>query len=378
VTELETITAAEDFAALAPEWDGLVRAMPRPSPFLLHGWLDAWWRHHGDGGRLAVHVARHEGRLAGALPLCVQRRGGLRVLAFVGGGAAALADVLVAPDAPADTAAALAERAATANGHDLADLFGLPAHSRLAAALGPRRLALVPRAEAPVLELPDGWTALYESRTSGRHRSLVRRRRRQLGELGELTVEVARDPEALDGALEAAFALHAARWEGRPEASGFATPAGRAFHRDALRAVARLGVPRILLLRVDGRPVACNYYLLLCGTMFFHELAFDPAFGRFSPGYVATLDALAAAAGEGARRVEFLGGEERYKVELADRLEPLYEGLGLAATRRGSAAARLRMAAIAARRRAKRTPLRTVYYDHLAPARRAMSRVRSS
>jgi CelD/BcsL family acetyltransferase involved in cellulose biosynthesis len=377
MTEVATITAAEDFARLGTEWDALVRAMPRPSPFLLHGWLDAWWRHHGDGGRLAVHVAHNDGRLAGALPLCVQRRSGLRVLAFVGGGAAALADMLIAPDAPADTAALLAERAAAPNGHDLADLFGLPGQSRLAAALGPRRLALVPRAEAPVLELPDGWTALYESRTSGRHRSLVRRRRRQLGELGPVTVEIARDPDALAAALEDAFALHAARWEGRPEASGFATPAGRAFHRDALQAIAGLGVPRILILRVGGRPVACNYYLLLDGTMYFHELAFDPAFGRFSPGYVATLDALAAAAGEGARRVEFLGGEERYKLELADRLEPLYEGLGLAATLRGGAAARLRMAGLAARRRLKRTPLRTLYYDHLAPARRAMSRLRS-
>ena len=49
-----------------------------------------------------------------------------------------------------------------------------------------------------------------------------------------------------------------------------------------------------------------------------------------------TLDAIEAAAAEGATRVEFLGGAERYKLELADRLEPLYQGLGL----RGSRGAR--------------------------------------
>ena len=41
-------------------------------------------------------------------------------------------------------------------------------------------------------------------------------------------------------------------------------------------------------------------------------------------------DALANAFGEGATRVEFFGGMERYKMELTDRTEPLHEGLGLA------------------------------------------------
>ena len=50
--------------------------------------------------------------------------------------------------------------------------------------------------------------------------------------------------------------------------------------------------------------------------MYFHELAFDPALARWSPGQVATLEAIGAAAAEGARRVEFLGGAERYKLDL--------------------------------------------------------------
>ena len=42
--KLETISDGDAFAGLDARWDGLVRAMPRPSPFLLHGWLSAWWR----------------------------------------------------------------------------------------------------------------------------------------------------------------------------------------------------------------------------------------------------------------------------------------------------------------------------------------------
>ena len=376
IPRVTTIDDAERFAALAPEWDELVRAMPRPSPFLLHGWLLEWWRHHSHRGRLSVHVARDGQRLTGALPLFVERRLGVRVARFLGEDAAALADVLVADGADPSTVRLLVDHAAD-SGADVADLFGLPEDSRLAAAAGAGRLRLLARAEAPVLDLEPGWEAVYRSRTSSKRRNLHRRRRKQLSGFGEVTFEVARTLDELLPALEEAFRLHEARWRDLPEASGFATPEGRRFHRAALRALAPLDVARIALLRAGGRALACNYYFLLEGRMYFHELAFDPALARWSPGQVATLDAIEAAAAEGARRVEFLGGSERYKLELADRLEPLYQGLGLAATPRGRAMAAARAASLHARLRLKETPVQRLYYEGLAPARR-MARLASS
>ena len=365
---VHTITEPGELAALREEWDALVAAMRRPSPFLLHGWLLEWWRHHSDRGRLTVHVAREAGRLTGALPLFVEHRLGLRVARFLGEDAAALADVLVADGAGPSTAARLLEQAA-GSGADFADLFGLPVPSRLGSAAGAERLRLIARAEAPVLDLAPGWHAVYRAKTSAKRRNLHRRRRRQLEGFGAVTFEVARDLDELAPALEDAFRLHDARWRDRPEASGFATPAGRRFHRAALAALPP-GVPRIALLRIGGRAVACNYFFLLGDRMYFHELAFDPVLARWSPGQVATLEAIEAAASEGARRVEFLGGAERYKLELADRLEPLHQGLGLAATRRGRAAVTARTRAVHARRQLKQTPARRLYYEGLAPARR--------
>ena len=96
--ELETISSSDDFARLAYEWDPLVRTMPRPSPFLLHAWLDAWTRHYGEGPELTVHVARRDGRLVAALPLLVRRHLGLRAARFLGGRQSALGDLLLAPE----------------------------------------------------------------------------------------------------------------------------------------------------------------------------------------------------------------------------------------------------------------------------------------
>jgi len=373
-TRIEQVTTGEEFEALAAEWDDLVHAMPRPSPFMLHGWLTEWWRHHGEGAQLSVTVARQDGRLVAALPLVVRRRAGLRVASFMGEHAAVLPDLLLAEDADPSLGPQLAWLAPE---HcDVVDFHGLPAGSRIAGAF-PAQLTLIERIEAPVLDLSAGWEEVYRAKTTSKKRNLHKRRRRQLGELGELTATTARELPALAPALEEAFRLHAARWNGRPDGSCFATATGKRFHRAVLRRLAALDVARITLLQLDGRAIAFHYWFALGGCMYVHRLAFDPAVGRFSPGLVNTLDAIQAADDEGLTRVEFLGGDERYKVELADGFAPLYQAYGGPARVRGRAYTAAQLANIRLRLAAKRSPrLHRLYFEGLAPARRAIARVR--
>jgi CelD/BcsL family acetyltransferase involved in cellulose biosynthesis len=374
---LDVVRSVDGFASLAEEWDRLVRAMPRPSPFMLHGWLHEWLIHYADEAEPAVHVAWRGDTLVGALPLVRRRRLGLVVLAFAGEPHSALADLMLAPGEDESTGLRLVDLVAGGS-HDYSDLFGLPGASRLAGLAGPR-VALVERVEAPVLDLERPWSEIYNEKTSSKKRNLHKRRRRQLQEQGsELEVVVARTVDELLPALEDAFRLHELRWKGRPDGSGFATPAGRRFNRAVVERLGPLGAPRIVLLKLDGRAIAFHYYFALEGTMYVYRLAFDPELSRFSPGLVNTLDAIEAGAEEGLSRVEFLGGDERYKLELADRLEPLYQGLGLAPSARGRVAVASRMANIRLRRRLKKSELaHKIYFERLAPVRRAVSRVRT-
>ena len=372
---IEEISTADDFARLAEPWDELVRSMPRPSPFLLHGWLEEWWRHNSEAARPLVHAAFDDDRLVGGLPLCLVDRRGLQVLSFQGGSQSALADLVLDRGAPASIAKALADRAQS-SGQDLALLYGLPASSRLVEAVGPDRVHLVERSEAPVLDLDGGWEEVYRAKTNGKRRNQNSRKRKQLAATGRLETQVAREPAELESALEDAFELHEIRWRGRPDGSGFATSAGRRFHRAALRRLAELGIPRIVTLRLDGRPIAFHYFFLFERRMYVHRLAFDPGYSRYSPGLLNTLDAIEAGAADGATIVEFLGGAERYKLELADRFEPLYEAIGLAPTLRGRLAVAAVVNGIRLRRRAKRSEaLRRFYYEGLSPVRVAAGRV---
>ncbi|HEU6444887.1 MAG TPA: GNAT family N-acetyltransferase [Gaiellaceae bacterium] len=366
---IETLSSEAGFAQLAPSWDELVLAMPRPSPFLLHGWLLEWWRHYGGGYELAVHAAYRGERLVGALPLSVRRRLGLRVAEFVGGNWATLADVLLAPGEESSTANALVEHGAS-TGHDFASLFGLPGSSRLVAAVPPDALSVVERLEAPVLDLTAGWDAVYRARMSSKARSERRRRRRQLEELGTVEVSVARTREELRPALDEAFRVHMLRWQNRHDPTGFVTPSGLRFHRAALLRLADADVPRLTLIRLDGRGIAFALALQLPGRAYGVTMAFDPAYARFGPGFEAKLASLEAAAAEGVTRVELLGADAPHKRRLTDRFEPVYQAIGLARTRRGRLAAEALSGSVRMRRRLKRSPTARRLYAHVPrPAR---------
>ncbi|HXY17366.1 MAG TPA: GNAT family N-acetyltransferase [Gaiellaceae bacterium] len=364
VAEIEyvTISRLDDFAALSAQWDPLVHAMGRPSPFMLHAWLTEWWRHHGPYRQMLVEAAFAGDALVGAIPIEVEhRRLGTRVAHFMGRHHAALADVLVGAAFEESLPSALLER--IRQRVDYVDLFGLPATSVLLGHTDTRRASVIERIAAPTLDLSEGWEVVYRKKTSSKRRNLHSRRRRQLAELGELEIEVASRPPELGAALEHAFRLHDLRWQGKPDGSEFTTPVGKEFNRAAIKAVAPQGIPHILTLSVAGRPIAFHYYLLMAETMYVHRLAFDPALSRHSPGLLATLYAIEHAAENGATRVEFLGGDERYKMELADTTAPLLECIGFPSTPRGILGVALTRSVISTRLRLKRSPrVRSLYF----------------
>lgn len=347
------------------EWDALVRARPRPSPFLLHAWLRAWWSHYGEDAELDLRIVRHEGSLVGALPLCVRRRRGVRVLEVVGSEQAHLGDVLGEDAAAVELLQGVAE-----HGADFADLYGLPAGGRAASLPG---LRLVERVEAPVLDLGRAWAEVYADKFSAKSRQTHRRKLRRLEDEGLVGMRLAIFPDDVQSALEESFRLHDLRWQGRRDGSDYSTARGRAFQHAAYRALAADGVARVLLLELDGRAIAFNCYLVIAGRAYSHRLGFDPAYGRFSPGLLSTLHMCERAAAEGLSLVELLGGDEEYKLQLADRFEPLLEGFGLARTLRGRTAVAARVVSVRTRRRLKRIPALRRLYSERPLRRRAAS-----
>lgn len=339
--------------------------MDRPSPYLLHEWLSAWARHYVAPGALRIVTARDDGVLVGVFPLFLQRRWGLNVAGFPGGNEAALSDLIVRAE-DRDTVGRGLIAAAARGDHDYVDLFGFPLDGSLSELHDARELEVLERVVAPVLDLAPGFDTVYMSHTTSKRRNSDRRRERQLHAEGRVDVTVARTADDLRAALESAFDLHRLRWAGRPDGSDFASARGAAFQRAAIAALAPLGVPRIVTVSLDDRPIAFHYSFLLEERLYVHRLAFDPTQSRFGPGWLCMLEALKAGDADGAKLVEYLGGDESYKLEFADRVEPLGQAVGLATSLRGRAAAAVRIRAIRARLRLKHSPTARRLHERLS------------
>jgi CelD/BcsL family acetyltransferase involved in cellulose biosynthesis len=350
---LRALTDVAGIAELAPAWDSLVESMPRPSPYLFSAWVVAWLAEQAFASEPYVVVAERDGELVGVAPFVVCRSSRTRVAVFAGGQESALGDILLAPGEPPETARALLG-ALQASGVNALDVFGLPGTSVLAEAAG-SRLRVIERVESPVTEMPDGWDDAYRRHTSSNRRNQDRRRERQLEELGTLHTSLATTGEAVLADLPDAFSLHHIRWQGRPDGSTFGLPAGQRFQSTALPQLADQGRFAMLTLRLDGRPIAFHSWFVAGSSVYLHRNAFDATLARYGPGLVALRRSLAAASELGARRVEYLGGAEQFKRDLADRFEPLHQGFGLARGAAGHAYVARAQLAIALRKRLKRS-----------------------
>src|SRR4029453_8624324 len=94
---------------------------------------------------------------------------------------------------------------------------------------------------------------------------------------------------------------------------------------------------RLVTLRLRGRAIAFSLYFQLVHTVYGLMMAYAPEFAGLAPGWEAMFSAFETASAEGAQRVEFLGAAADHKDRFTDRMEPIYEGIGLAPTLRGRA-----------------------------------------
>jgi len=357
--EVSVLTAPDALDEIpADQWDALVDALPRPSPYLLHGWLVSRARHALGASVPRFHVAWRAGRLVGALPLEIVRHAGFRIGRFAAGPSATWLDVMLAQGEPVTTARELVVSARNA-GCDFYHLDGI-AHDALVGEIGD--LGMVARFENCRFDFGRGWDVVYREVVSKRHRQDYQRKRRLLGERGRLETRVARSAEELGAVLDETFRLHELRWRGHYDASRYASAPTRLAMAEAVQRLAARDSYRIVTVELDGRPIAFLSVFILRGSAIGHRTAFDPAFGDYSPGALVFFDAFEACEAEGVVRFEFGGGADQYKHRLADDWELVYDAVGLVRGVRGAlGAATLKQVLRQRQRMQKSTRMRAVY-----------------
>ena len=284
----------------------LWQADPRATPFQSPAWLEAWWAHLGNGERVDVE-AREGGRLIAALPCFVWADGSVRRLVPAGAGISDYSDALLAaPEAVGPLWEAI--------GREEWDEVLLPDLRHDSPLLGDLPAGLVaedtPHEVCPVLALPTDGRVLA-SLSKSRRRKIVHDRNRA-DALGGVTTAFATG-DAVHEALDALFALHAARWRAEGQEGVLADPKVQAFHRAAAAALDAAGLLRLAVVRHEGRIVAVLHGFADGARGHSYINGVDQSVPGQSFGTLAFAAAIERAAAEGAGEFHFLRGEEAYK-----------------------------------------------------------------
>jgi len=324
--EFTLVQTFSELDPLASEWNALLAESATHVPFLRHEYLRTWWETRGGGewpsdARLAVALARRDGRLAGAAPLFfASNRDGQPALLLLG--SVEISDYLDVVARPADLPDFLsglldflARPGTGLPGWRVLDLHNLPeasptlpllqaeAHKR-GWSFGQERTY-----HAPSIPLPGDFET-YLSGIDKKQRHEIRRKMRRAEEAGrELRWYIVSDGARLEAEVDAFLALMA----DDPEKSTFLTVPMRRQMQLSCRAAFDNGWLQLAFLEADGAKAAAYLNFDYQDRIWVYNSGLDRRFMELSPGWV-LLGYLLQWANEHKRsQFDFMRGEEEYK-----------------------------------------------------------------
>lgn len=144
--------------------------------------------------------------------------------------------------------------------------------------------------ERPFLDSEQDGKSYFEEGLSAHHRREFRRLRRRLGDQGELTSNVARQPDEVRRAFEDFLALEASGWKGRERTAMTIDRFRAAFAREAVNRLSEQDHCRIHTMQLDGRTIASLIVFVESGIAYTWKTAYDEAYRNWSPGTLMMLD----------------------------------------------------------------------------------------
>jgi len=283
-------------------WRDLGTSAAEPNPFF-EAWFAAPSLDHFAGGKDCVLAAYWAGgRLAGVLPLIRSTKYYGHKVPHIGTWLhdnAFCGAPLVAKGCEKSFWRALLHELDRAPGPALLlHLPALPISGALNKALEAvlfaysRPSAIVERTDRAMLASSLSPADYLTQAMSTKKRKELRRQRKRLCELGDLTFERAEGSQDLQPWIEQFLALEAAGWKGDAGSALKESAATRAFFNDTLSGSGKVGKLERLALRLDGKPIAMLANFLTPPGAYSFKTAFAEDYARFSPGLLLQLENL--------------------------------------------------------------------------------------
>jgi CelD/BcsL family acetyltransferase involved in cellulose biosynthesis len=165
---------------------------------------------------------------------------------------------------------------------------------------------------SPYVPVETDW-AMFERGLSRQLLADLRRCRRRLEELGEVSVDFIDDRANPADLLKEVFAVDARSWKAETGSAIVSHENTQRFYEQVSDWAAGRGSLRVALLRVDGRPVAMELGIEEAKVHFAMKSSYDSSYHRFSPGKLLLQAVIERAFTTGLESVELLGAEDGYK-----------------------------------------------------------------
>jgi CelD/BcsL family acetyltransferase involved in cellulose biosynthesis len=168
----------------------------------------------------------------------------------------------------------------------------------------------------------DSRYELVEAAVDAKFRQNLRRRRRRLGEKGEVKYVLldGKDAKALDEGLADFFTIEVSGWKGKSGTAIAQRPELVGFYAQIARDAAKRGALALGFLELGGKRVAANLSIVHAGRHFLLKLGYDESLHEFSPGQQLTSDAIRDACARGLHEFDFLGPCMDWKLDWESKL----------------------------------------------------------
>jgi CelD/BcsL family acetyltransferase involved in cellulose biosynthesis len=319
----QIVRTEADFLLLKDPWNDLLHRSIMDVPFLRHEYLSTWWSTLGGGewpsGELCLVQARDEAdRMLGVAPLFRAGAGRQAVLRWVGSREVTdFLDVIVAPEHLSGFVEAAFDELdgepwqAIELDNMLESSPALP-HLESAARRRGWETHRERQKPCPLVRIDGGWEAYLAVLDKKQRHELRRKMRRAHAYPGGAEVRYVRSAPGLEAEVETFLSLMARD----PAKAAFLTPAMRRHFHGVARQAADAGWLELAFLELAGKAAAAYFNFDYRNRIWVYNSGLDPDFLWLSPGWALIGDVIEGASARGREAVDFLRGEETYKLQL--------------------------------------------------------------
>ena len=338
---VEIIQDIKSLKTLEETWNCLLENCSEKNPFLSFSWIYTWWEVFGKNRRLFVLVIYSENQIIGIFPLMISNEVhhlfAIRRMQFIGIRKSDYLSPLLAREPELCWHLAIESIYNHRNLWDVVELGRMREESNSFLQLlnilnkmdTVRKLVRQDKdcQGCPAILIEGGLEQYFKQRISAKGLETARRKLRKIEKMGDVSFSQTGGGKSLHDILKELAALERKSWKGSNGTGIFQSELDREFFFRISSAFAESGWLSIYTLRVNNQPVAFFYGFKYNNRYYYYNSSYDSLWKSYSPSLLLLMKIIQDCFENNFEEVDFLQGEENYKLKLSNKIWNIYKAL---------------------------------------------------